>query len=74
MRNQRFFYGWIILAMVPIHLMLIYGIRHSFAVFYSSIIDEFSWSRADLPPPLIPTNPYKFYKIKKIGVVAALFR
>ena len=34
--------------MVPIHLMLIYGIRHSFAVFYSSIIDEFSWSRGNI--------------------------
>jgi MFS family permease len=48
MRERRFFYGWIIVAMVPIHLMLVYGIRHSFAVFYSSIIDEFSWSRGNI--------------------------
>ena len=44
-RRPRFFYGWVIVGITAISMMLIYGIRHSFSVFFPSILDEFGWSR-----------------------------
>ncbi|GAG03352.1 unnamed protein product, partial [marine sediment metagenome] len=44
-RPQRIFYGWVIVGIAVISLTLIYGIRHSFAVFFPPILDEFGWSR-----------------------------
>jgi len=44
-RRPRFFYGWIIIGITIASMMLIYGIRHSFSVFFPSILDEFGWSR-----------------------------
>ena len=44
-RRPRFFYGWIIVGITIASMMLIYGIRHSFPVFFPSILDEFGWSR-----------------------------
>ncbi len=41
------FYGWFIVLIIGISMMLIYGIRHSFAVFFSRILTEFGWSRGD---------------------------
>ncbi len=41
------FYGWFIVLIIVVSMMLIYGIRHSFAVFFSRILDEFGWSRGD---------------------------
>jgi len=43
-----FFYGWTIVAISMTGMVLIYGIRHSFPVFFSSILAEFSWTRADI--------------------------
>jgi len=44
-RRPRFFYGWVIVGITAVSMMLIYGIRHSFSVFFPSILDEFGWSR-----------------------------
>jgi MFS family permease len=40
------YYGWIIVGVSTLSLTLVYGIRHSFSVFFPSILDEFGWSRA----------------------------
>ena len=44
-KRPRFFYGWVIVGITIIAMTLIYGIRHSFSVFFPSILDEFGWSR-----------------------------
>lgn len=41
------FYGWFIVLIVVVSMMLIYGIRHSFSVFFSRILEEFGWTRGD---------------------------
>ena len=45
--NKRFpfFYGWVVVGIAVITMTLVYGVRHSFAVFFPSILDQFSWSR-----------------------------
>lgn len=45
MRHPRFFYGWIVVGISVVSMMLIYGVRHSFSVFFPSILDEFGWPR-----------------------------
>ena len=44
-KQPRFFYGWVIVGIVIVNMVLIYGIRHSFSVFLPPILDEFGWSR-----------------------------
>lgn len=44
-RRPSFFYGWVIVGISIISCALIYGIRHSFSVFFSPILAEFGWSR-----------------------------
>jgi len=44
-RRPRLFYGWVIVGITIVSMALIYGIRHSFSVFFPSILDEFGWSR-----------------------------
>jgi MFS family permease len=39
------FYGWVIVAISAATLMLATGVRHSFSVFFPSILDDFGWSR-----------------------------
>jgi MFS family permease len=41
----RLFYGWIIVGITVVSMTLIYGIRHSFSVFFPPILDEFGWAR-----------------------------
>ncbi len=40
-----FYYGWVIVIVSLITLMVIYGIWWSFPVFYVNILNEFGWSR-----------------------------
>jgi sugar phosphate permease len=47
-RPFKVFYGWYIVGICIISMTLIYGIRHSFAIFFSPILDEFGWSRGDI--------------------------
>jgi len=44
-KRPLFFYGWVIVGIAIAGWILIYGIRHSFAVFFPPILDEFAWSR-----------------------------
>ncbi len=49
MEKQRpFFYGWFILGITLITMVLIYGVRNSFPVFFSPILTEFGWSRGNI--------------------------
>ena len=43
--RSRFFYGWNIVGMSFISMTLIYGMRHSFSVFFPPILNEFGWGR-----------------------------
>jgi MFS family permease len=42
-----FFYGWIMVAIALASTTMVYGIRHSFSVFFPSILAEFGWTRGD---------------------------
>lgn len=44
-RKQPFFYGWYIVGLMIIAMMLVYGIRSSFSVFFAPVLDEFNWYR-----------------------------
>jgi sugar phosphate permease len=44
-RKSKFFYGWVIVAVAGVGMMLVYGIRQSFSVFFPPILEEFAWSR-----------------------------
>ena len=44
-RKPAFFYGWIIVAVIIVCMIVGYGVRHSFSVFFPPILDEFGWSR-----------------------------
>jgi len=47
-KEPSYFYGWKIVWTGIIGMILIYGIRHSFAVFFTPILEEFSWSRGNI--------------------------
>jgi len=42
------FYGWKVVGTGILGMILVYGIRHSFAVFFTPILDEFHWSRGNI--------------------------
>ena len=44
-KRPRFFYGWVVVGITVVSMTLIYGIRHSFSIFFPSILDEFGWGR-----------------------------
>jgi MFS family permease len=43
--EQGIFYGWIVLGVAFVTVVLGYAIRNSFAVFYPTIVEEFGWER-----------------------------
>ena len=43
--RPRFFYGWYLVGLMVVSMMLVYGIRNSFSVFFDPILDEFQWFR-----------------------------
>ena len=44
-KQPHLFYGWVIIGITVVSLTLIYGIRHTFSIFFPSILDEFGWAR-----------------------------
>ncbi len=46
-RRPLFFYGWYIVGITAATMILAYGVRHSFAVFFPPILTEFGWNRGD---------------------------
>jgi MFS family permease len=44
-RCPRFFYGWVIVGITILGMIVVYGIRHSFSVFFPPILNEFGWAR-----------------------------
>ncbi len=44
-KRPLFFYGWVIVGIAVVGMTLIYGVRHSFSIFFPPILDEFGWSR-----------------------------
>jgi sugar phosphate permease len=44
-RYSRFFYGWVIVGISVLGMILVYGIRHAFSVFFPPILNEFGWER-----------------------------
>jgi MFS family permease len=44
-KSERLFYGWAIVAISVFAMTLIYGIRHSFSIFFPFILNEFGWTR-----------------------------
>ena len=39
------FYGWVIVGISITVMILVYGTRNSFSIFFAPILDEFGWSR-----------------------------
>jgi len=44
-RKPRFFYGWYLVGITIFSMMLVYGVRNSFSVLFSPILDDFGWFR-----------------------------
>jgi MFS family permease len=47
-RAALIFYGWYLVLICIIGMVLIYGIRHSFPVFFTPILTDFGWGRGDV--------------------------
>src|SRR5688572_31187056 len=45
--RRRFFYGYVILALCFINMVVMRGVNGSFGVYYISLLEEFGWSHSD---------------------------
>ena len=45
--SRKFFYGYIILALCCINMVVMRGVTGSFSVYYIALIENFSWSHSD---------------------------
>src|SRR4051794_1223659 len=45
--RPRFFYGYVILALCFLNMLVMRGVNGSFGVYYVALLDEFSWSHSD---------------------------
>ena len=46
-KREGIFYGWVVLSVALITIVLGYGIRNTFSVFYPTIVEEFGWGRGN---------------------------
>lgn len=46
-KRDGIFYGWVVLVIAFITLVLGYAIRNTFSVFYPTIVEEFGWGRGN---------------------------
>jgi MFS family permease len=44
-KKPGFFFGWYLVGLMGISMMLVYGIRNAFSVFFGPVLDEFGWYR-----------------------------
>ncbi len=44
--RDNFHYGWVVVVVAAIAMCFVYGLRHTFGVFFPPILREFGWSRA----------------------------
>jgi MFS family permease len=44
-RKPPFFFGWYLVGITIFSMMLVYGVRNSFSVLFSPILDDFGWYR-----------------------------
>ena len=47
-RQSSPFYGWVLVTVMVFGAAFIYGVRHSFSVFFSGILSAFGWSRGNV--------------------------
>jgi len=45
--GKKFFYGYVIIALCFINMVVMRGVNGSFGVYYLALLEEFSWSRSD---------------------------
>ncbi len=45
--KSKLYYGWYIVAVVFVCMLLAYGIRMSFSVFFVAMVEDFGWTRAE---------------------------
>jgi MFS family permease len=45
--HPRFFYGYVVLALCFINMVVMRGVNGAFGVYYLALLEEFSWSRSD---------------------------
>jgi MFS family permease len=43
--RPRFFYGWYLVGLMVVSMMLVYGIRNAFSVFFDPVLEQFHWYR-----------------------------
>jgi sugar phosphate permease len=44
---RKFFYGYIILALCFVNMVVMRGVNGTFGVYYIALLEEFAWSRSD---------------------------
>lgn len=45
--RPKFFYGYVILSLCFVNMVVMRGVNGAFGVYYLALLDEFSWSRSD---------------------------
>jgi MFS family permease len=45
--RPQFFYGYVILALCLVNMVVMRGVNGAFGVYYLALLEEFSWSRSD---------------------------